>query len=75
MRSDSWLSKNIRPCVLAFLIVSTVLLAYLSIFILDADKSELIAPWVELLKVLDIAVIGFYFGSRGLEKVQGIKAK
>ena len=75
MQSDSWMSKNIRPFALAFLIVSTVLLAYLSIFILDESKVELIEPWVDLLKTLDIAVIGFYFSSRGLEKVQGLRAK
>ena len=75
MKSDSWLSKNIRPLALSFLTVSTVLLAYLTIFILDAEKVELVEPWIDLLTVLLVVVYGFYFGSRGVEKVQTIKNK
>ena len=75
MKSDSWLSKNIRPLILAFLTVSTVLLAYLSIFILDERSAHLIEPWVDLLKVLLVTSYSFYFGSRGFEKVQMIKNK
>ena len=75
MKSDSWLSKNIRPLVLAFMSVSAVLLAYLTIFILDASSTPLIEPWIDLLKVLLVTIYAFYFGSRGLEKVQKIKNK
>lgn len=75
MVSDSWLSKNIRPLALSFLTISTVLLAYLTIFILDTDKIDLIDPWLDLLKVLLVTVYAFYFGSRGFEKVQAIKEK
>lgn len=75
MKSDSWLSKNIRPLALSFLTVSTVLLAYLTIFILDADKVKLVEPWIDLLTILLVVVYGFYFGSRGMEKVQSIKQK
>jgi len=69
MQSDSWLSKNVRPMVLIFLIAATVLLAYLTIFILPIDKSNMIDPWIGLLTNLDLAAIGFYFGSRGAEKI------
>ncbi len=75
MASDSWLSKNIRPLALSFLTISTVLLAYLTIFILDSDKVELIDPWLDLLKLLLVTTYAFYFGSRGFEKVQAIKGK
>jgi hypothetical protein len=75
MTSDSWLSKNIRPLALIFLTVSTVLLAYLTIFILDKDKVTLITPWLDLFKVLLVTTYAFYFGSRGFEKVQSIKTK
>ena len=75
MKSDSWLSKNIRPLVLAFMSVSAVLLAYLTIFILDEHSVPLIEPWIDLLKVLLVTIYAFYFGSRGFEKVQGIKSK
>ena len=75
MKSDSWLSKNIRPLSLAFLTVSTVLLAYLTIFILEPTDVKLVEPWLELLKVLLVTVYAFYFGSRGFEKVNTIKNK
>ena len=69
MKSDSWLSKNIRPLCLAFLTLATVLLAYLTIFILPVEKVALIEPWQDLLKILLITAYGFYFGSRGMEKI------
>jgi hypothetical protein len=73
MTSDSWLSKNIRPLALSFLTISTVLLAYLTIFILDVDKISLIEPWLDLLQLLLVTTYAFYFGSRGFEKIQKIK--
>ena len=75
MASDSWLSKNIRPLALSFLTVSTVLLAYLTIFILEPNKVTLITPRLDLLKILLVTTYAFYFGSRGFEKVQSIKGK
>ena len=75
MKSDSWLSKNIRPLILAFLTFTTVLLAYLSIFILEASKASLVEPWIALLQVLLVTSYSFYFGSRGWEKVSHIKNK
>jgi len=69
MQSDSWLSKNVRPLVLVFLVGSTVLLAYITIFVLDAARAELLTPWIAMLTNLDMAAIGFYFGSRGAEKI------
>jgi cation transport ATPase len=73
MQSDSWLSKNIRPLALAFLTVTTVLLAYLTIFNLDIKKTVLLQPWITLLTALLLTVYGFYFGSRGIEKMQKAK--
>lgn len=69
MASDSWLSKNIRPLVLAFLTVSTVLLAYLTVFILSPEKISLLSPWIDTLKDLLQTAFVFYFGSRGFEKI------
>ena len=70
MQSDSWLSKNIRPMVLAFLVFSTVLMIFIdsgTIVFLVEDK------WVDLLQIVLITVIGAYFGSRGLEKIKNGK--
>ena len=67
MASDSWLSKNIRPLVLVFLVVSTVLLIFI-----DAGAINFIVQdkWTDLLQLVLITVIGAYFGGRSLEKVK-----
>ena len=67
MNSDSWLSKNIRPLVLIFLCVSTVLLIFIDAGVI---KFEVKASWVDLLQLVLITVIGAYFGGRSLEKVK-----
>ena len=67
MNSDSWLSKNIRPLVLIFLVVCTMLLIFI-----DAGKINfnVKASYVDLLQLVLITVIGAYFGGRSLEKVK-----
>ena len=67
MQSDSWLSKNIRPLVLVFLVVSTVLLIFI-----DAGAINFVVQdkWTDLLQLVLITVIGAYFGGRSLEKVK-----
>ena len=65
MNSDSWLSKNVRPLVLIFLVVSTVLM----IFIVAGTIAFIVeAKWTDLLQLVLITVIGAYFGGRSLEK-------
>ena len=65
MQSDSWLSKNIRPLVLVFLVVSTVLMIFI-----DAGTIKFVVEdkWTDLLQLVLITVIGAYFGGRSLEK-------
>ena len=65
MNSDSWLSKNVRPLVLLFLIVCTMLLIFI-----DAGtiKFEVEEKWTDLLQLVLITVIGAYFGGRSIEK-------
>ena len=67
MQSDSWLSKNIRPLVLIFLVVSTVLLIFIDAGII---QFEVKSSWLDLLQLVLITVIGAYFGGRSLEKVK-----
>ena len=67
MASDSWLSKNIRPLVLIFLCVSTVLLIFIDAGVISFEVK---ASWVDLLQLVLITVIGAYFGGRSLEKVK-----
>jgi hypothetical protein len=64
--SDSWLSKNVRPLVLIFLVVSTVLLIFVDAGII---KFEVKANWVDLLQLTLITVISAYFGGRSFEKI------
>jgi hypothetical protein len=67
MASDSWLSKNVRPAVLIFLVVSTVLMIFI-----DAGTINFVVEdkWTDLLQLVLITVIGAYFGGRSLEKVK-----
>ena len=67
MQSDSWLSKNIRPLVLIFLCVSTVLLIFIDAGVIAFEVKD---TWVDLLQLVLITVIGAYFGGRSLEKVK-----
>ena len=72
MSSDSWLSKNIRPITLAFLTGTTVLLAYLTIFVpLEPQQLEALKSWQPLLQVLLVSAYTFYFGGRTIEKFKG----
>jgi cation transport ATPase len=74
MASDSWLSKNVRPLALMFLTVMTMILAYLTIFFLPAEKTALLKPWLNMLTTLLSLVYTFYFGSRGFEKITSMIA-
>ena len=67
MQSDSWLSKNVRPLVMIFLIVCTMLLIFIDA---GAINFEVKSSWVDLLQLVLITVIGAYFGGRSLEKVK-----
>ena len=67
MNSDSWLSKNIRPLVLIFLVISTVLLIFIDA---GAIKFTVQDKWTDLLQLVLITVIGSYFGGRSLEKIK-----
>jgi len=67
LKSDSWLSKNVRPIVLIFLIVCTMLLIFIDA---GALNFEVKSSWVDLLQLVLITVIGAYFGGRSLEKVK-----
>ena len=67
MASDSWLSKNVRPSVLIFLVVSTVLMIFIDAGVITFNVEE---KWTSLLQIVLITVIGAYFGGRSLEKVK-----
>jgi hypothetical protein len=64
MGSDSWLSKNIRPMTLIFLLAAYSGFAIASIF-----EYETRAAYVELLGQWGMLVMSFYFGGRTMEKI------
>jgi uncharacterized membrane protein (DUF106 family) len=70
MNSDSWLSKNIRPMTLVY-----ILTAYLALAIMDAMGLDISDNFVSLLGQWGMLVMSFYFGGRTLEKVMDMKAK
>ena len=67
LKSDSWLSKNVRPMTLIFLIVCTMLLIFIDAGALKFNVKD---SYVDLLQLVLITVIGAYFGGRSLEKVK-----
>ena len=67
LKSDSWLSKNVRPMVLIFLIVCTMLLIFIDA---GAIKFNVKDSYIDLLQMVLITVIGAYFGGRSFEKVK-----
>ena len=64
MGSDSWLSKNIRPMTLIFLLIAYSGFAIASIF-----EFETRGAYVELLGQWGMLVMSFYFGGRTMEKI------
>ena len=67
LKSDSWLSKNVRPLTLIFLIVCTMLLIFIDAGALKFNVKD---SYIDLLQLVLITVIGAYFGGRSLEKVK-----
>ena len=67
MNSDSWLSKNVRPLVLMFLVVCTMNLVFIDAGVIEFKVEE---RWINLLEITLLTVIGAYFGGRSIEKVR-----
>ncbi len=70
MGSDSWLSKNIRPMTLIFILAGYFTFAMMSAFGKDTN-----ANYVELLGQWGMLIMSFYFGGRTLEKIIDMRGK
>ena len=70
MSSDSWLSKNIRPMTLVFILV-----VYTSFAGLSAADIEVNNNYVELLGQWGMLIMGAYFGGRTIEKLAEMRSK
>ena len=64
MGSDSWLSKNIRPMTLIFILGAYFVFAMMSAFGQNANER-----YVELLGQWGMLIMGAYFGGRTIEKL------
>jgi hypothetical protein len=67
MQSDSWLSKNIRPGTLVY-----ILTAYLGFAIADGYGFRIAESYVNLLGQWGMLVMTAYFGGRSAEKIVGV---
>ena len=67
MKSDSWLSKNVRPLVLIFLVLCTMLLIFIDAGKLNFNVKD---SYIDPLQLVLITVIGAYFGGRSFEKIK-----
>lgn len=71
MNSDSWLSKNVRPLMLIFVMVCTMVLIFIDAGFIAFEVEE---KWTDLLTMVLITIVGSYFGGRSLEKVKNGKS-
>ena len=65
-KSDSWLSRNVRPMVLIFLVVSSVLMVFIDAGWIDFEISQ---SNQALLTTSLTVTLGAYFGGRSFEKI------
>ena len=68
MVSDSWLSKNIRPTTLIFILVTYTVFGLMSAWDIEVNRE-----YVQLLGQWGMLIMSFYFGGRTLEKIMGVK--
>ena len=68
MMSDSWLSKNIRPMTLVFILTTYTTFAMMSAWEIEVNNN-----YVELLGQWGMLIMSFYFGGRTLEKIMEMK--
>ena len=65
LEHGNWLTRSVRPLVLIFLIVSTVIMVFIDSGSIAFEVEE---KWTDLLQLVLITVIGAYFGGRSFEK-------
>ena len=67
LEHGNWLTRSVRPLVLVFLIVTTVLMVFIDSGSINFAVEE---KWTDLLQLFLITVIGAYFGGRSVEKIR-----
>ena len=67
MKSDNWLSKNIRPLICIFL---TIIFVTLSLFDGNIGGFVIQESYIPIYQTLLITVYGAYFAGRSIEKIK-----
>lgn len=67
LQHGNWLTRSVRPLVLIFLIVSTILMVFIDSGSIQFNVEE---KWTDLLQLTLLTVIGAYFGGRSIEKIK-----
>jgi len=70
LEHGNWLTRSVRPLVLIFLIVATVLMVFIDS---GSLQFEVETKWVDLLQLVLMTTIGAYFGGRSVEKYNKLK--
>ena len=72
LEHGNWLTRSVRPLVLIFLILSTVIMVFVASGSINFNVEE---KWTDLLQLVLMTTIGAYFGGRSVEKFNQIKKK
>ena len=70
LEHGNWLTRSVRPLVLIFLIVATVLMVFIDSGSLVFNVEQ---KWTDLLQLVLMTTIGAYFGGRSVEKYRNNK--
>lgn len=70
LEHGNWLTRSVRPIVLIFLIVATVLMVFIDSGSINFNVEE---KWTDLLQLVLMTTIGAYFGGRSVEKFNKYK--
>lgn len=70
LQHGNWLTRSVRPLVLVFLIVCTVIMVFIDSGSLTFEVED---KWVDLLQLVLMTTIGAYFGGRSVEKYNKLK--
>jgi len=72
LEHGNWLTRSVRPLVLIFLIVATVLMVFIDSGSITFNVED---KWTDLLQLVLMTTIGAYFGGRSAEKFNQVKNK
>ena len=72
LEHGNWLTRSVRPLVLIFLILSTVIMVFVDSGSINFNVEQ---KWTDLLQLVLMTTIGAYFGGRSVEKFNQIKKK